>query len=140
MPSQPDDEVKAKLSEATKASWSDKSGVRRVLPDERQTFAGRVAALTEALTADLGGDPGKLKQTERSLIALAATLTARAEMLQAALLRGEPVDDDTIVRVNNSAARMLDKLGIKIRKQAGAQADAKPPWVTGWDVEQGAKQ
>jgi hypothetical protein len=135
MPSQPDDEVKAKLSEATKASWSDKSGVRRVLPDERQTFAGRVAALTEALTADLGGD-ASLKQTERSLIALAATLTARAEMLQAALLRGEPVDDDTIVRVNNSAARMLDKLGIKIRKQAGAETDAKAPWVTGWDVEQ----
>jgi len=23
---------------------------------------------------------------------------------------------------------------------ARAQADAKPPWVTGWDVEQGAKQ
>jgi hypothetical protein len=135
MPSQPDDEVKAKLSEATKASWSGKSGVRRVLPDERQTFAGRVAALTEALTADLGSD-ASLKQTERSLIALAATLTARAEMLQAALLRGEPVDDDTIVRVNNSAARMLDKLGIKIRKQAGAETDAKAPWVTGWDVEQ----
>jgi hypothetical protein len=128
-----DPATRARRAKTTKESWSD-DGVRRVMADERQTFAGRVAALTEALTADLGGDAG-LKQTERSLIALAATLTARAEMLQAALLRGEAIDDNTIVRVNNSAARMLDKLGIKIRKQAGP-AEEKAPWVTGWDVPQ----
>jgi hypothetical protein len=128
-----DPEVQAKLSEATKSSWGD-DGVRRVLPDQRQTFNGRVTALTAALTTDLAGDAGDdaLTQTERSLISMAATLTARAEMLQAALLRGEPVDDDTIVRVNNAAARMLDKLGVKIRRQ---EPKVERPWVSGWDIE-----
>jgi hypothetical protein len=140
MPVQPDDdklvdpEVQARLSETTKASWSDSEGVRRVLPDQRQTFNGRVTALIAALTADLAGDAGDdaLTQTERSLISMAATLTARAEMLQAALLRGDAVDDDTIVRVNNAAARMLDKLGVKIRKQ---ESKVEVPWVTGYDIE-----
>jgi hypothetical protein len=90
---------------------------RGVFTDKRQTFAGRVAALTKSLTDDLGEE---VSQTERSLISLAATLTARAEVLQAALLRGEPVDDDTIVRVNNAAARMLDKIA-DIKKRRGSK-------------------
>jgi hypothetical protein len=96
---------------------------RGVFTDKRQTFAGRVAALTRSLSDDLG--EGELTQTEDSLISLAATLTARAEALQAALLRGEPVDDDTIVRVNNAAARMLDKLG-DIKKRRGSKPRVSP--------------
>jgi hypothetical protein len=99
-------------SMSTNDDKADKS--RGVFSDKRQTFSGRVAALTVSLTEELGGE---VTQTERSLISMAATLTARAEVLQAALLRGEEVDDDTIVRVNNAAARMLDKLGVKIHKR-----------------------
>jgi hypothetical protein len=60
----------------------DDNAGRGVFTDKRQTFAGRVAALTKSLTDDLG--EGELTQTEDSLISLAATLTARAEALQAA--------------------------------------------------------
>jgi hypothetical protein len=112
---------------AGKASGKDDK-TRGVFLDGRQTFAGRVAALTKSLTKDLGD--GVLTQTEQSLVSIAATLTARAEALQAALLRGEHVDDDTIVRVNNAAARMLDKLGVKIRRLGRNDAPAiAVPWT-----------
>jgi hypothetical protein len=45
-----------------------------------------------------------------ALIESAATLTVRAEELQEQLRRAETVNDNTLVRASNAAARRLDQL------------------------------
>jgi hypothetical protein len=45
-------------------------------------------------------------------------MTVRAEQAQAALLTGQAVDDETLVRLSNAAARILNMLGAKRGKRA----------------------
>jgi hypothetical protein len=98
-------------------------GRRRVIRDLRRTFTSRLDELIEALVADFGADPSP---TEMALIESAATLQVRAEELQEQLRRGKVVNDNTLVRVTNAAARNLDLLG-EAKKRRGATRSQLSP-------------
>ena len=90
-------------------------GCRRIIRDQRRSFAGRLDELIEALTADFAGtDPGPV---EMALIETAATLQVRAEELQEQLRLGKAVNDNTLVRVTNAASRNLDLLAEAKRRR-----------------------
>jgi hypothetical protein len=87
--------------------------------DGRKRVARRFRALTEAFTADLGG---KLSHADTALVRQAAAMTVRAEQAQAALLNGQTVDDDQLVRLSNAATRILTALGAQRARRE------KRPW------------
>lgn len=59
------------------------------------------------LTAEMGG---ALTFDEQLRVRIVAGLVMHVEELQAAILRGEPVDSEQLTRESNSAARMLNAL------------------------------
>lgn len=82
--------------------------------DGRSAGARRFKDLIENFSRDLGG-LNRLSESEQSLIRQAASLTMRAEQLQAAIVKGEPVDPDELIRLSNTARRCLE--GIQKREQ-----------------------
>lgn len=83
--------------------------------DGRTRIARRFRALIEAFTADMGG---KLSNADIALVRQAAAMTVRAEQAQAALLNGQTVDDDQLVRLSNAATRILTVLGAQRARRA----------------------
>ncbi len=51
-----------------------------------------------------------MNETGRALVRSAASLTMRAEQMQAALARGDDVDADELVRVSSEARRALESV------------------------------
>lgn len=87
--------------------------------DGRSAAARRFRDLVQAFETEIGGEqPSEL---ERGLIRQAAALALRAEQLQAAIVRGEAVDDDHLIRLSGEARRLVDVLKAKTatRKVAG---------------------
>jgi hypothetical protein len=82
--------------------------------DGRSSGARRFKDLVENFSRDLGGID-RLSEAEQSLIRQAASLTMRGEQLQAAIVKGEPVDPDELIRLSNTARRCLE--GIQKREQ-----------------------
>src|SRR5215217_6914580 len=80
--------------------------------DGRSPTARRYKDLIDSFSADLGG-AAVLTEADRALVKQAASLTIRAEQLQASIIRGEPVDPDELIRLMNTARRTL--AGIKPR-------------------------
>ncbi len=74
--------------------------------DGRSAGARRFKDLIESFARNLGGIDG-LSETEQSLIRQAASVTMRVEQLQSAIVRGEHVDPDDLVRLSNTARRCL---------------------------------
>ena len=101
-----------------------KSGAAK--PDGRRSTARRLKQLIAAFTADLG--ESNLSEAERSLIQRAAALTVRAEQIEAAMISGETIDDNTLIRLSNSASKVLNMLGVRKRKK---QAPHVPAWRKG---------
>jgi len=64
---------------------------------------------------------GNISELERDLIHQAAGLTLRAEQLQGAIVRGEPISNDELVRISSTAKRLLETIRAKAdkRKPAG---------------------
>ncbi len=87
--------------------------------DRRSAAARRHRDLERAFAADLGG---QLTTTQRITIGQAAALTVRAELLQAAIARGDPVDGEELIRVANTLERLFTTLGLK-----GARAPSEQP-------------
>ena len=86
--------------------------------DGRSASARRFRDLVRAFAADLGGE---LSELEMGLVRQAAAVALKAEALQAALVRGEPVDGDQLIRLSGTAKRILQAIGHKAeqRKPAG---------------------
>lgn len=82
--------------------------------DGRSASARRFRDLVHSFEADIGGN---LSEAERGLIRQAAALQLRAEQMQSALVRGEPVNDDDLVRVAGAAKRLLGTLRTKAEKK-----------------------
>ena len=61
---------------------------------------------------------------ELALVQQAATMTLTAQDAQAAILRGETVDTDDLVRLSNASARLLSALGAQRRKRQPAHVPA----------------
>jgi hypothetical protein len=91
--------------------------------DGRTRNARRYHELLAAFLAELGGE-GQVTEAERALCAQAAGLTVRAEQLQAAIVRGEAVDDDALTRLANVTTRTL--LALRQRRKAPKGSGARP--------------
>jgi hypothetical protein len=79
--------------------------------DGRTTPARRYASIVAAFTAEIGG--GDLSESDRALVAQAATMTLRAEQLAAAVVAGKEIDDDQLVRLSGQARRLLASISSK---------------------------
>jgi hypothetical protein len=77
---------------------------------KRYRPALRFRQIVAACEAEAGGDVTDL---ERDIINQAAALTYRGEELQAAMLRGDPVDNDELVRLSSTAKRLLGTIRTK---------------------------
>src|SRR5215217_7122717 len=82
--------------------------------DGRSPTARRYKDLIDEFSHGLGGAEA-LGEADRALVRQAASLTIRAEQLQAAIIRGEPVDPDELIRLTNTARRTL--AGIRPKEQ-----------------------
>jgi hypothetical protein len=99
--------------------------------DGRTPSARRFRDLIESFSCDLGGME-RLTEAERALVKQAASVTIRAEQLQAAIVRGEVVDPDELIRLSNTSRRLL----ASIRRRA-----APKPTLSGYlAAKQGAGQ
>jgi|ERR1700678_3868346 hypothetical protein len=84
--------------------------------DGRSAEARRWRDLAMSYADDAGGAES-LSEAQRTLVATAATLTVRSEAMQAAMLRGELVNDEELTRLANVLGRTLVRLGIKRRAE-----------------------
>jgi hypothetical protein len=80
-------------------------------------LARRFRDLIKAYEAEIGGE---LTEVERGLVKQAAALTLRAEQMQAAIVRGEPIDNDQLIRISGTAKRILGAIGDKASKRRPA--------------------
>lgn len=90
--------------------------------DGRSATARRYRDLIADFANELGGT-NQLTTAEQGLLRQAATLTLRAEQLAAAVVRGEAVDGDELIRLSGEARRILTSL----RKRAGASPTTHIP-------------
>jgi hypothetical protein len=98
----------------------------KLLPgcDGRSRHARRYHDLCADLARELGGE---LSTAEMAVVRQAAALTVKSEDLQAAIVRGEPIDTDDAVRLANASARLLAALRSKKR-----QREPAPPSLRGY--------
>lgn len=89
--------------------------------DGRTLASRRFRSLCDAFAAEFAG---QLTEVDRSLIAQAAGLTLRAEQLQAAIVRGQDVSNDELVRISSTGKRLLEAIRAKAdkRKSTGPTA------------------
>ena len=90
--------------------------------DGRTYGARRYRELSMSFADDLGG-ADKLTEAQRTLVRQAATLHIQAERVQAAVLRGEAVDEEQLTRLSNALARVLAALKTRT-KPASAPGQA----------------
>ena len=89
--------------------------------DGRSASARRFRDLVADLTTEHAGDRD-LSTAETGAIRQAAALLLRAEQLQVAIVKGETVDSDTLIRLSGEARRALDVL-----KKRGAKGKPHIP-------------
>jgi hypothetical protein len=63
----------------------------------------------DEVASEFGGLP-VLADGARSMVRQAAVLMLRSEQLQAAVIRGDPVNDDQLIRLSSEARRAVDAL------------------------------
>src|ERR1700678_101452 len=78
--------------------------------DGRTRSARRFRDLFAAFADSLGGEAG-LSEADRALVRMAASLTIQSEAMQADAAKGLDVNAEDLVRVANSLARVLGRLG-----------------------------
>jgi len=96
--------------------------------DGRSAPARRYRDLILQFSHGIAGERGTpLNPAELALVKQAAAITVRAEALQADIVRGKPVDDENVVRLANSAIRILTVvMNWRIAKKMGAPSDTGP--------------
>jgi len=90
--------------------------------DGRSASARRFRDICRSYEAEAGGT---ITEVERDLIRQAAGLTLRAEQLQAAIVRGEEVDSDQLIRLSSTAKRILGAISDKADKRKVPAASLK---------------
>ena len=79
--------------------------------DNRSALGRRFRDLCVSFAEGLGGEPN-LSEPQRAMIRQAAAVNVQSEKLQASIVKGEDVDHEKIVRLNNLQARLIKQLGI----------------------------
>jgi hypothetical protein len=87
--------------------------------DGRSAGARRFRDICRSYEAEAGG---QVSEVERDLIRQAAGLTLRAEQVQAAIVRGEDVDSDQLIRLASTAKRVLEAISSKAAKRKAPAA------------------
>jgi hypothetical protein len=87
--------------------------------DGRSANARRFRDICRSYEAEAGGI---VSEVERDLIRQAAGLTLRAEQLQAAMVRGEEIDNDQLIRISSTAKRVLDAITAKAANRKAVPA------------------
>jgi hypothetical protein len=82
--------------------------------DGRTTGARRFRDLVAAFESEI---PGPLSAIEKGLVRSAAGLQLQAEQEQARIVRGEPIDPDTLIRLTGAARRILAMISAKAAKR-----------------------
>jgi hypothetical protein len=86
--------------------------------DRRTKAARRYAELIRKFTAEYGGD-AMLTEASKAMIAQLAGAVIQSEAMQAAIVRGESVDSEQLVRVANLVSRTMRELGLgKVKAEA----------------------
>ncbi|KNY13094.1 hypothetical protein AKG11_30945 [Shinella sp. SUS2] len=83
--------------------------------DNRSALGRRFRDLCVSFADGLGGEPD-LTEPQRAMIRQAAAVTVQSEKLQASIVKGEDVDHEKIVRLNNLQARLIKQLGIGAKR------------------------
>ena len=87
--------------------------------DGRSATARRFRDLIADYAREHGGNAA-LSTAELGMVRQAAAITLRAEQLQAAIVRGEPVLADELIRLSSEARRILSSL----RRRHGSKVEA----------------
>lgn len=87
--------------------------------DGRSAGARRFRDICRSYELEAGGH---VSDVERDLIRQAAGLTLRAEQLQAAIVRGEDIDNDQLIRISSTAKRVLEAISAKAAKRKAPAA------------------
>lgn len=91
--------------------------------DGRSATARRYRDLVRDYATELGGDD-LLTEPMRAMVRQAAAVTVEAEKMQSAIVRGEAVDTEQMVRVTNTLARLMNVLKAKAKAtKAGRRTD-----------------
>jgi hypothetical protein len=88
--------------------------------DGRSAQARRFRRLVRQFQAELGGD---LSGAEETLIEQAALLTMKSEALRDAILQGDDVPEESLVRIANAVGRVVRDL----RAAKGKRQQTKEP-------------
>lgn len=80
--------------------------------DNRSALGRRFRDLCVSFAEDMGGADG-LTEPQRALIRQVSAVTVESEKLQASIVKGEDVDPENLVRLNNLQARLIKQLNIK---------------------------
>jgi hypothetical protein len=99
----------ARHSPASRSKVSNGSAVHQNV-DERSAGARRFRDLVAAFSDEIGGE---LSESERSLVRQSAALTLRCEQLQEAIVRGDEIDDDLLVRISGTGKRLLSAIAVR---------------------------
>jgi hypothetical protein len=81
--------------------------------DARRLPARRFKALVAAYSSEIGDSPS---ETDKALIAQAASIAIRIERRQADILQGLDVDEDSLIRLSSEHRRILTSLRTKADK------------------------
>ncbi len=94
----------------------------------KSTPAARLKALIASLTADLSPNGEPLTDAEAAFVELAAACAMRAKAIAESIGRGEKVDDAELVRLTNTASRIVrDLRDTKDRRAANVAAAGLTP-------------
>jgi hypothetical protein len=89
---------------------ADETPVRRLSGvDNRTKQAKRLRELIGDFERDVGGR-SHLSAVQRATLRNAASITFQLETMTAAAVRGDPVDGDLMIRLSNTARRLLHSL------------------------------
>jgi hypothetical protein len=107
-----------RLSSATRASFNRSKVTNGSLGIRLTSSAGRrFKDLIEEYGKEVAGTD-ELSSAEVALVRMAAGITVRCEALQSAIVSGDPVDDNVIIRLTNAGCRILLAL-TKARTEIG---------------------
>jgi hypothetical protein len=74
-------------------------------------------------TVELGGDD-ILTEPMRAMVRQAAAVTVESERMQAAIVRGDDIDAEQLVRISNTLARLMNVLKARAKQaKAGKPTD-----------------
>lgn len=80
--------------------------------DGRTKAARRFRDLVEAYCSELGTDLARLTESQRTAVRQAAGVAVQCEQMQSAIVNGDAVDPEQLVRLSNLLVRLLKNVGL----------------------------